>query len=51
MKAKWMKWARHVASMGERRNTYTDWVEEPDENGPLGRTRCIREDKVEMYLI
>jgi hypothetical protein len=35
-----------MASMGERRNAYTVWVEEPDENGPLGRPRYLRENKV-----
>ena len=35
----------------ERRNAYAVWVEEPDENGPLGRPRCIRECKGKMCLI
>jgi hypothetical protein len=26
MKARWVKWAEHVASMGERRNAYAVWV-------------------------
>jgi len=51
MKARWMKWVRHVARMGERRNSYTVWVEEPDENGPLGRPRYTREGKVKIYLV
>jgi len=42
---------RHVASMGERRNSYTVWVEESDENGPLGRPRYTREGKVKTYLV
>jgi len=42
---------RHVASMGERRNSYTVWVEDPDENGSLGRLRYTREGKVKVYIV
>jgi hypothetical protein len=46
MKARRMKWARHVTSMGERRNAQTVLVEGPNETGPLGSPRYIRDDKV-----
>ena len=33
-----MKWARHVARMGERKFLSSVWVEKPEAKRPLGRT-------------
>jgi hypothetical protein len=40
MKAKRMRWAGHVARMGEKRNEYRLLVGKPGGRRPLGRTRC-----------
>jgi len=34
-----MRWAGHVARMGERRGVYGDLVGKPEGKRPLGRTR------------
>ena len=34
-----MRWAGHVAHVGERRGVYTGLVGKPDGKRPLGRTR------------
>jgi len=34
-----MKWAEHVALIGERRCAYRDLVGKPEEKSPLGRPR------------
>jgi len=34
-----MRWAKHVARMGERRILYSVLVGEPEEKRPLGRPR------------
>jgi hypothetical protein len=39
-----MRWARHVALMGEERNLYKILVGTPEEKSPLGRPRLIWED-------
>jgi hypothetical protein len=46
LKARRMKWARHVTSMGERRNAYTVLVEEPDDSAALGSIWYMKEDEV-----
>ena len=46
LKARRMKWARQVTSMGERRNAYTVLVEEPEENAPRGSPWYMRVDEV-----
>jgi hypothetical protein len=40
-----MRWAGHVARIGEKRNAYTILVRKPEGNRPLGRPRCRWEDK------
>jgi hypothetical protein len=37
MKARRMRWARHVARMGEKRNAYRFLVGKPEGRRPLGR--------------
>jgi hypothetical protein len=39
-----MRWAGHVAQMGEKRNTYRLLVGKPEEKRPLGRPRRRRVD-------
>jgi hypothetical protein len=39
IKSRRMRWAGHVARMGERRNVYTVFVGTPEGKRPLGRTR------------
>jgi hypothetical protein len=45
-----MRWAEHVALMGERRRVYRFWVGKPEGKRPLGRPRCRREDNIKMDL-
>ena len=44
MKSRRMRWAGHVACMGERRGTYRDVVGKPERKRPLGRPRHRWED-------
>jgi hypothetical protein len=39
-----MRWARHVASMGEGRDVYRVWVGKPERKRPLGKPRREWED-------
>ena len=39
-----MRWAGHVARMGEIRGVYRALVGKPEGKGPLGRPRCRWED-------
>jgi hypothetical protein len=39
MKSRSMRWAGHVARMGEKRNAYRLLVEKPEGRRPLGRPR------------
>jgi hypothetical protein len=45
-----MRWARHVALMGEMRNEYNILVGKPEGKRPFGRTRRHREDNGRMNL-
>jgi len=40
IKSRRMKWAGHVARMGERRGVYRVLVRKPEGKRPFGRTRC-----------
>jgi hypothetical protein len=44
-----MRWAEHVAHMGEKRNAYGILVRKP-EGRRLGRTRCRWEDDIKIEL-
>jgi hypothetical protein len=41
IKARRMRWAGHVARMGEKRNVYRLLVGEPEGKRPLGRPRHV----------
>jgi hypothetical protein len=45
-----MRWAGHVAGMGEKRNAYRILVGKPEGKRPLGRHRCRWMDYIKMDL-
>jgi len=45
-----MRWAGHVARMGERRGVYRVLVVRPEGKRPLGRPRRRWEDNIKMDL-
>ena len=45
-----MRWAGHVAHMGERRGVYRALVGKPEEKRPLGRPRRRWEDNFKMHF-
>jgi hypothetical protein len=51
IKARRMKWAGHVARMGEKRNAYRLLVGKPEGKRPLGRSRHRWLDNVRMDLV
>jgi hypothetical protein len=56
IKSRRMRWAGHVARMGEKRNVYKLLVGKPERKRPLGRPRCrwidnIKMDPLEIGLI
>jgi hypothetical protein len=51
IKSRRMKWAAHVARMGENRNAYTLLVEEPEGKRPLGRPRRRWVNNIRMDLV
>jgi hypothetical protein len=50
VKSRRMRWARHVARMGEERKVYKVLVGKPEGKRPLGRLRHRWEDGVRMDL-
>ena len=50
IKSKRMRWAGHVARMGERRGVYRVLVGKPDGKRPLGRPRRRWEDDIKVDL-
>jgi hypothetical protein len=50
IKARRMRWAGHVARMGEGRGVYRVLVGRPEGKRPLGRPRCRWEDNIKMDL-
>jgi len=50
MNSRRMRWAGHVALMGERRGVYRVLVGKPEGKGPLGRPRLRWEDNIKMDL-
>jgi hypothetical protein len=50
IKARGMRWARHVARMGEVRGAYNILVERPEGRRPLRRPRRRWEDNIKMDL-
>jgi hypothetical protein len=51
IKVSGMKWAGHVARMGEKRNEYRLLVGKPEGMMPLGRQRIRSMDKISMDLV
>jgi hypothetical protein len=49
-KSRRMRWAGHLARMGEGRGTYRDLVGRPEGKRPLGRHRRRYEDNIKMDL-
>jgi hypothetical protein len=49
-KSRRMRWAGHVARMGEGRNVYRVLVGKPEGKRPFGRPRGRWEDGIKMYL-
>jgi hypothetical protein len=45
-----MRWAGHVARMGERKNAYRIFVGRRCEKRPLGRPRCRWLNNIKMDL-
>jgi len=50
MKSRRMRWAGHVARIGERRGVYRVLVERPKGRRPLGRPRRMWEYNIDIYL-
>jgi hypothetical protein len=50
VKSRLMRWAGHVARMGEERKVYRVLVRKPEGKRPLGRPRCRWEDGIRMDL-
>jgi len=50
VKSRRMRWAGHVARMGEDRGVHRILVGKPEGKRPLGRPRRRREDNVKMDL-
>jgi hypothetical protein len=50
IKSRRMRWAGHVARMGEGRNVYRVLVGKSEVKRPLGRQRCRWEDGIKMDL-
>jgi hypothetical protein len=51
IKSRRMRWARHVARMGEKRYAYRLLLGKPEGKRPLGRPRRRWVDNVEMGLL
>ncbi|KAJ4432030.1 hypothetical protein ANN_20644, partial [Periplaneta americana] len=50
IKSRRLRWAGHVACMGEFRNAYSVLVRKPEGKIPLGRPRCRWEDNIKMDM-
>ncbi|KAJ4448615.1 hypothetical protein ANN_00005 [Periplaneta americana] len=50
IKSRRLRWAEHIARMGESRNAYRVLVGRPEGKRPLGRRRHRWEDNIKMYL-
>jgi hypothetical protein len=51
IKSRRMRWAEHVARMGEKRNAYRLLVGKPEGRRPLGRRRRRWLDNIKMDLL
>jgi hypothetical protein len=50
VKSRRMRWAGHVARMGEKRNAYRLLVVKAEGKRPLGKPRCGSVDNIRMDL-
>jgi hypothetical protein len=50
IKSRILKWAGHVARMGDRRGAYRDFVGIPEGKRPLGRPRRRWDDTIKIHL-
>jgi hypothetical protein len=50
IKSRRMRWAGHIARMGERRGVYRVLAGNPEGKRPLGRPRCRWADDSKMYV-
>jgi hypothetical protein len=50
IKSRRMRWAGHIARMGERRNAYRILVGKPEGRSPLGRPRRMWVNNIKMDL-
>jgi hypothetical protein len=50
IKIRMMRWAGHVARMGEKRNAYRIFVGKPEGKRPRGRPRRRWVDNIKMNL-
>jgi hypothetical protein len=50
IKSRRLRWAKHVARMGERRGAYRALVGKPEGRRRLGRPRRRWEDNIKMHL-
>jgi hypothetical protein len=50
IKSRRMRWAGHVARMGEETNVYRVLMGKPEGKRPLGRPRLRWKDGIRMYL-
>jgi hypothetical protein len=48
VKSRRMRWAGHVARMGEDRGVHRALAGKPEKKRPLGRPRCRWEDNIKM---
>jgi hypothetical protein len=51
IKSRRMRWAGHVARMGEKRDTYRLLFGKPERKGPLGRSKRRWLDNIRMDLV
>jgi hypothetical protein len=51
IKSRRMRWAGHVARMGEKRNAYRILVGKPEGKRPLGTPRRRWVDNIRIYLV
>jgi hypothetical protein len=51
IKSRRMRWAGHVARMGEKRDAYRILVGRPEGRRAPGRSRRRWEDNIKMYLL
>jgi hypothetical protein len=50
IKSRTMRWAGHVARMGEKRNVYRVLMGKPERKRPFGRPRCRWENGIRMDI-